>query len=67
MQIHNPIQIFGGREMAGAIDSESSMFIITEEVFESMGIIEPSLLPNDEKPIDLALCDESIFALSSSG
>ena len=67
MQIHKHIQIFGVLELELEIDSECSMFIITEEVFESMGIIEPSLLPNDEKPIDLALCDESIFALSSSG
>lgn len=63
---HNPIHLFGGSETAAVIDSEGSIFIITNNFFDT-GKIEESDLPSDEYAIDVACCNKFVIVLSSSG
>lgn len=64
----HPVELFGGRLNAAAIDSKGSILIITDIVFKSpLSPIKPSCLPNNERAICLGCCDDFIIALSSSG
>lgn len=64
----HPICIFGGGFNAAVIDSEYGISIINENIFQSpTSVIKPSLLPNNEKAISVACCDDIIYALSFDG
>lgn len=63
-----PKALFGGRETAAVIDSEGAIIIITKAVLTSFkNSIEPCFLPENEKAVKVACCDEFVLALGSSG
>ena len=61
----NPIAIFGGSQNSAAIDTEGSIIIITEDVFTSP--VKVIQLPFNEKAVSIAICNQFIIALTSSG
>ena len=64
----NPKYLFGGHYSAAAIDSNGSIFIIINNFNQLYDpIIQPSLLPENEKAIDIAFCKSFIYALGTSG
>ena len=63
----NPVRLFGCFEKAAAIDSEGSIFIITDSIFQSPSkALQPFSLPNGEKAHFVTLCKESIIVISTS-
>lgn len=63
----NPVRLFGCFEKAAVIDSEGSIFIITDSIFQSPSkALQPFSLPNGEKAHFVTLCKESIIVISTS-
>lgn len=64
----NPIRLFGGRETSAAIDSNGSIIIITDSVFDDPSKPPPIFsLPDGEKATCVACGHNFIAALSLSG
>lgn len=57
---HNPIHLFGGSETAAVIDSEGSIFIITNNFYDTGKVEEPDL-PSDEFAMLLAVINSLLF------
>lgn len=65
---HMPKALFGGKETAAAIDTDGSVIIITKSILSSpKQKIEPIPLPENDKAIKVACCDEFVLALGLSG
>lgn len=65
---HNPKYLFGGCDVSVAVCSDGSMFVITKSVFKSPNDeMESFYLPNDEKPISIAVCIDCFVAVGSKG
>lgn len=63
-----PVSIYGGLTRAAAIDEEGSIIVIDDNVFINQSFTPLfGSLPEGEKAISIACCDESFFALSSNG
>lgn len=63
-----PLFLFGGSYTSAVVDTEGGIIIITESVFSSPNKkIDPLFLPNNDKPVKLACCDNFIIALGQSG
>lgn len=67
-----PIALFGGRTNAAAIDSKGSIIFIPYTAYNSQNyhkvlFFESFSLPNGEKTIGVACCNDFIIALSSNG
>lgn len=65
-----PISLFGGYENSAAIDQNGSIIFIPDydtfpELFEKK--FEATFLPENEKAVKVACCDDFVIALSSSG
>lgn len=68
MNGHNPIHLFGGFYTAAIVDTEGSIFIITEEsMMAGLKNIEASFLPENEKPVSIACCSSFIIVVGTSG
>lgn len=66
----NPISLYGGYENSAAIDQTGSIIFIPDydtfpELFEKK--FEATFLPENEKAVKVACCDDFIISLSSSG
>lgn len=65
---HGSIFLYGGRDTAVAIDSEGGIFIIPQSISDSPAVkIEPIFMPDNEKPVKAAFCEEKILFLSLNG
>lgn len=63
----NPTKLFGGHKVSAAIDTEGSILIFTEDIFQNPEkAIEPFQLPGDLVPIKVGCCDTRIIALASN-
>ena len=64
----SPVSLFGGNKISAAIDTEGSVIIITRSVFKSPASeLEALKLPDNEKAVKAACCDQSVIVLSESG
>ena len=65
---HQPISLYGGSKVSAVIDTEGCIFVITERAFENPEEpISATILPNKEKAVSVACCDDFLIALGSSG
>ncbi|KAK8880820.1 hypothetical protein M9Y10_003512 [Tritrichomonas musculus] len=65
---HQPISLYGGNKVSAVIDTEGFIFVITETAFENpTEPISATILPNKEKAVSVACCDDFLIALGSSG
>ena len=63
-----PVTLYGGHTIAGCIDKEGSIIIITDKiVFSNNGKALVKNLPSSEKAVQLACCEGFVCALSESG
>ncbi|KAK8871759.1 copper transport protein ctr1 [Tritrichomonas musculus] len=63
----NPLKLYGGYNVAAAINADGSMIIITRSILESPNDpIEAVFLPNGEKAASIACLDRKIIVASSS-
>ena len=63
-----PIALFGGGQSSAAIDTEGGIIIITKSIYSNPSqIVEATFLPNSEKAVNVACCNNSLIALSSEG
>lgn len=63
-----PVSIFGGYSNAAAIDSDGNIIFIPESIVESPTTqIKAIHLPDGEKTVSIACCNEFIVAVGSSG
>lgn len=64
----HPVQIYGGRKTISCINEDGSVTVISPNLFDEVNAVPyNNYLPNNEKAIDSACCDEWIYALSASG
>lgn len=65
---HGSLFLYGGCDTAVAIDSEGGIFIIPQSISDSPAVkIEPIFMPDNEKPVKAAFCNEKILFLSLNG
>lgn len=63
-----PIALFGGEEINCAVDTDGGIILIKESIFKSTNKeIESSFLPDSDKVIKIACCDQCIVTLGISG
>lgn len=63
-----PVALFGGCKNSAAIDIDGGIIFISENISGYIkSKLEPSLLPNGEKAIFVACCNEAIFVLNENG
>lgn len=59
-----PIALFGGGQSSAAIDTEGGIIIITKSIYSNPSqIVEATFLPNSEKAVNVACCNNSLIAL----
>lgn len=65
----NIVALYGGCKNAAAIDSNGSIIIIYCQLIntEPESMVHITTLPDNEKAINVACCDKSIYVLSSNG
>lgn len=64
----NPISLFGGRLNSAAIDSLGGILYVSELLYDSPNLpIKTVFLPENEKAVSLAVCDDFIITLGQSG
>lgn len=64
----NPVAIYGGRFNSAAIDDEGAIIYIPELIIKSPTVlIDSTPLPNDDKAISIACCNEFIAVVGLSG
>lgn len=64
----NPLKLYGGHRTSAAIDSAGSIIIITQNIYNSpTKTVEVSPLPDGDKAVCVACCDQSIIVLGVSG
>ena len=65
---HQPISLYGGNKVSAVIDTEGCIFVITKTTFENPEEpISATILPNKEKAVSVACCNDFLIALGSSG
>lgn len=64
----SPISLFGSNYTSGAVDSSGRIIVIKKSIFNSpKKRIESTSLPSGDRAVKLALCDEFLLSLGSSG
>ncbi|KAK8895320.1 hypothetical protein M9Y10_023768, partial [Tritrichomonas musculus] len=64
----SPLSLFGGRYTSAVIDTEGGVIIITESVYKSpTSELESLSLPDGDRAVKVACCDESVIVLGESG
>lgn len=64
----NPEALFGGCKNAAVIDQNGGIIFVSENIISDIhSKKEPAFLPNGEKAVFVACCNDSIFVLSKNG
>lgn len=64
----DPIALYGGSSNSAAIDSKGSIIFVPSLISRSIhSQLRPRVLPDDEKAVYVAYCNNAIFVLSKNG